>query len=70
MTHLFLRALGFHYEVQRKDRDATVKINWNNIKPTSLFTFHRCQDCETFDIGYDVASNLQGHVKVTIHYYF
>jgi len=46
-VHEALHALGMHHEQTRSDRDKYVTIQWQNIKPDTVFNFQKDPDTHT-----------------------
>jgi len=55
IQHEILHALGFHHEHNRSDRDAYVKINWENIQ-RGLASQFRKRRTDNLDTPYDYSS--------------
>lgn len=58
IVHEFIHALGFHHMQSSHDRDAFVKIVWNNIKPDNVnnFLLYGADRVTHFDVPYDLGS--------------
>ena len=51
-----LLLLGYLHEQSRKDRDAYVEINWDNIEQNYKSQFRICEDCDLQGLPYDLGS--------------
>ncbi|XP_024909367.1 low choriolytic enzyme-like [Cynoglossus semilaevis] len=58
IQHEILHALGFHHEHSRSDRDAFVKIQWNNIIDGKTINFSKFNTIN-HNISYDYNSVMQ-----------
>jgi len=64
VKHEFMHALGFLHEQVRPDRDAYVKINWNNIDSRECANFKKCRGCAYDAAPYQVDSIMHYHSKL------
>ncbi|CAL8395628.1 unnamed protein product [Boreogadus saida] len=55
MQHEVNHALGFNHEQTRSDRDQYVKINWQNINPSTVYNFQR-KNTNNLNSPYDYTS--------------
>lgn len=58
IVHEFMHALGFHHMQNAFDRDHYVRVNWENVRPESVNSFHTRPDTQIshFYVPYDVGS--------------
>lgn len=58
IVHEFIHALGFHHMQSSHDRDAFVRIVWENINPSNVnnFNLYGVDRVTHFDVPYDIGS--------------
>lgn len=60
IIHEFMHALGFHHMQNTYDRDNSIRINWENVRPESVSNFDMRPPTQisNFGVPYDVGSLL------------
>uniref|UniRef100_A0A3P8RPT4 Metalloendopeptidase n=1 Tax=Amphiprion percula TaxID=161767 RepID=A0A3P8RPT4_AMPPE len=68
VIHELNHALGFQHEQTRSDRDSYVRINWQYIKPSTAYNFHK-QNTNNLNTPYDYSSIMHyGRTAFTTQY--
>lgn len=57
--HELLHILGLTHEMQRRDRDEWVTINWENVQEDKQYNFETMWPLVTYGAGYDCLSLMQ-----------
>jgi hypothetical protein len=58
VLHEFIHALGFHHMQNVYDRDYSIRINWENVRPDRVSSFDTRPNTQVshFNVPYDVGS--------------